>query len=573
MHRMNARFCARIKVSSSILIISSIAMAVLFVVSNAVGSQPVISLDATNTRSFGDSTGVFLSMARAAAAADRHEEAIQLYLKVCTRDTSMVAELGKEIGLQYTWNDQPKEALPWFKAFLSKYPDDIEGLLGYARALSWADRHEESLSLYRSIQRRFPGSIDAGVGEARVVSWMDRNEEAEALYREILHQDPANIEARLGLAQVINWQGRHREARSHYEAILHDDPGNDEALLGLAQSERWLGRNDKARRVLGQLAAHEEAQEILAEIDRGVSHYARFLYGISSDSDDLVIHRLEGGFVFFFGDLTSVGMFGERFTLRQTAQPKITMESISLRFFRRFNEDWSLNVNLTPLKSSFDLQSGTVGGGIGGGTEHPDFNPFTFDGWVTWTPHWRYRMDVSGYRMIVETPLSVQREITFGGIGASLDVRLAEGATIRGGYDHRSYSDGNERNLWSTDVVWRIFNEPVEVQVVPGYIGFSFSEWKENGYYNPTGYHNLGCALVVESSPLRELSFRVGGRISAEKEEGEKFFGVGTFQAAAEWGIMKQASVGGEFFTSNSRIAGEAGYSRTLGEIYFVVRF
>jgi tetratricopeptide (TPR) repeat protein len=497
-------------------------------------------------------TGALVERAREAAAADRHAEAIELFRSACELDSTLCGELGKELGLQYTWNDQAHEALPWFEAYIAVHPTDIEGLLGYARALSWDGRHEESLVLYRSVEEMYPASLEARIGEARVVSWMDRNAEAERLYRSVLESHPESLEARLGLAQVVNWQGRHREARELYREILEESPGNGEALTGLATAERWLGRNDRARAVLGGLLNGGDGG-MLAEIEREVSPFVRTDYGVSSDSDELVIHRLEAGVSFYPDDLTSIGFFAGRISMRQDDRPRITIESLSLRLHRRVNEDFAFTCDFSPVITTI-------------------FDTSTFDAWLTWTPVWRLRMDFSAYRTLIETPLSITREVTANGANVGADLRISERLLATGLIDRRRYADGNYRNLWSAHLTWRALRSPVALFLVPGYRGFAFSRWEDNGYYSPEEYHNLGCGIRIRASVKRALAFVLEGRVSEEKEGGGDFFTVGSFRTEIEFRATERISLGGEFFTSNSRLAGEAGYDRTLGGVFVGVR-
>ncbi len=498
-------------------------------------------------------TDELIYKAREAAAADRHSEAIAFFEKACAIDSALVQRLGKEIGFQYTWDDRAGEALPYFEAYIDNHPEDSEGLLGYALALSWADRHAESLEYYRSVQSRHPKSLEASVGEARVVSWMDRNSEAELLYRKVLDSEPENLEARLGLAQVVNWQGRHREAREYYTKILEDHPGNRNAILGLAQAEVWLGRNDRARDLLDGLEGDAEAEKLLAGVDRGSASNIRVDYGISEDSDELVMHRFEAGATCYIDDLTSIGIFAGRLSMRQDDRPHIVVKSVSIRFYKRFNEDVSINLDLRPQRTDY-------------------FDPFTFDTWLTWTPNWRLRFDVGAYRQLVETPLSVMRGITAKGGNLGVGVRANDRFLVSGLFDMRRYSDGNHRVLWGTSLSWLAVKKPVELSIVPGYMGFSFTRWEDNGYYSPEEYHNIGLAAKIRYRMKGNVAFTVEGRVSEEKEGGGDFFTVGSFRAAVEHDAHRRVTWGGEFYTSNSSLAGEAGYGRTLGRIFLIVR-
>ena len=518
---------------------------------------------ALGSAAYAEETADLIKSAREAAAADRHREAIRYYLAAVRADSSLAAELGKEIGYQYTWSDRPDSAVIWFERYLNRYPRDLEGMLGQARALSWADRNPEAQHLYQRIQRTHPHSLEARIGEARVTSWQDRNAEAEKLYREILNSHPENLEARLGLARVINWQGRHREAREHYRSILNDHPFNRQAILGLALSERWLGLDWKARKHLIRITDNREAVKALDAISWENAPRLRLDYAVSSDSDELLINRIKGTLSAGVADGTMARIGAARVWMDQDNLPSVKRIDLTAGTSKRFNEDWQLNFNLSWLHHSVDTASPAYTGGDG-------FDLFTWDGWLTFTPSRRLRMDLSSSRMAVETPLSVQKEISYTGAGLGADLLLTDRVKAVCGYEYRTYSDANSRNLIKTALRWKVLSSPFSLEAVPGYTYFAYHEWKPNGYYNPEGYHNIGLQLNLGFKISDSVNLLIEGRGSGEKESGEDLFAVGTFRTALEWKPARYLQAGAEFFTSNSRVAGEAGYRRTLGGLYMI---
>ncbi|HMA77053.1 MAG TPA: tetratricopeptide repeat protein [Candidatus Krumholzibacteriaceae bacterium] len=518
----------------------------------------LIILPQLNLRGDQEESEDILRQAREAAADDRHGEAIRLYFKASRLDRSLRGELGKEIGLQYTWSDKPDSAIIWFKRYLETHPEDIEGMLGLARALSWADKNSEALKWYRRITREYPGVLDARVGEARVVSWLDRNAQAEDLYREIIEKHPGNLEAALGLARVLNWQGKHRGARSMYNDILEKHPDSEEALKGKAQALRWLGLGSRARKLLAGIEGDSEAKEILSSIEHDRAPRLKFDYGTSYDSDGLEIHKGEAAGLYNIYGETTVGLGVARHSMRQEGMQHVTRIDLAGRLSSRFNENWAVHLNLLPVfhRAGSD-----------------DFTALTWDGWLTWNPADRFRADLSAGRAVIATPLSVQREIIFSGSGIGLDYKITQSLKALTAYDYRSYSDGNRRNLVKAAFNWRIISSPFIVEVQPGYTFFSFKEYKANGYYNPAGYHNVGVQVGIGGDFSESVYYRVEGRLSREKEKGEDFFSVGSFRSSVEWRAGESLELGGEFFASNSRVAGEAGYSRTLTRVFLRIIF
>jgi tetratricopeptide (TPR) repeat protein len=89
-----------------------------------------------------------LSRAREAAAADRHRDAIRLYLDAITLDPPLESIVALELGHQYTWAEKPDSAIIWYSRYLDGHPGDREAQLGIARALSWAGRLDEAEDRY-----------------------------------------------------------------------------------------------------------------------------------------------------------------------------------------------------------------------------------------------------------------------------------------------------------------------------------------------------------------------------------------------------------------------------------------
>jgi hypothetical protein len=245
----------------------------------------------------------------------------------------------------------------------------------------------------------------------------------------------------------------------------------------------------------------------------------------------------------------------------QDQLPDVDRAGISAGLSGRFNEDWSLNFNLNWMNHSLDRADPAYTGGDG-------FSLLAWDGWLTWTPNRRLRVDLSSGSSAVETPRSVMREITYSSAGLGTDLLLSDRLKAVCGYEYRTYSDANSRNMIKTALRWKILKSPLSLQAEPGYIWFSYHEWKPNGYYNPEGYHNIGLKLTLGFKLSDSARLVIEGRGSGEKESGQEFFTVGTFRSALEYRAAENLDTGAEFFTSNSRVSGEAGYSRTLGGIY-----
>lgn len=478
-----------------------------------------------------------LDSARAAAAADRHEESIRLYRRAIKLYPPLGDEIGVELGNQYTWADKPDSAMTWYRWALARDPDDV----------------------------------DAQLGIARLTSWNDDLDEAERLYDNVLAADSTNLDARLGRAQVINWSGRHREAASLYRGILAEHPDSDEARAGLVQALRWMGRPDLAMAAADSSTTpsmEELAKEIEGERAPGIS----YTYEQNRDSDDIHrrYHTVRAGFSPDILTRTSAEYIRVHFD--QPDRPDVTRDEGALVLARRFSETLALNARAGYQWNSFNRF----------GPEPywlDEFNLFVFDVYATLTPQDWTRIDLGVARGSIDNPDAIFRGIVQTQASAGIDRFLRSNLMWISSIDGGWYSDGNGSLGLGTRLVWQpLWRIPVKYNhrftSSTGFAYFGFSETTDHGYYDPRQYLSFYEDLALAMTFSARVRARVAGRVSLDKENGDDWFPAGRFEISASWAIWHGLGLTAGYTNANSRLNDRPGYNVdgfyvTLGYLFW----
>ncbi|HSP78652.1 MAG TPA: tetratricopeptide repeat protein [Myxococcaceae bacterium] len=169
----------------------------------------------------------------------RYEEALsrmRQLAEVHPRQVRVLLELGLTLGI---WGQAPAEALPWYERVLERAPGHPSARLHRALALAKLGRHEEA------------------------VADLDALEAAEYRKALVLH---------MKRAESLEVLGRHDAAERDWTLALAEDPGNPWLLQQRAAARARLGRLAEAVEDLTAALAHQEGEEMDAELlrDRGV---------------------------------------------------------------------------------------------------------------------------------------------------------------------------------------------------------------------------------------------------------------------------------------------------------------
>lgn len=480
-----------------------------------------------------------LDSARAAAAADRHADAIRLYQRAIKLYPPLADDIGVEIGNQYTWSDKPDSAMTWYQWHLARHPTDA----------------------------------DAIIGAARLTSWRDDVDGAERLYDQVLAADSTNLDARMGKAQVTNWSGRHRAAAAQYRAILADHPDEVDARTGLMQALRWMGRPDSAI-ALADSAPAPALENVKTDIEHENAPGITYTYEQNKDSDEIHrrYHTIRAG---FSPDvLTRISGYYGRARFEQQGRPDVSRDWFGGVLERRFSAALALTANVGYQLNSYDRSA------LGPESYWLDeFNLLTYDVYATFTPRDWTRIDVGLARGPIDNPDAIFRGISRTQFSAGLDQRLRSNLTWVSALETAWYNDGNSSLELGTRAVWEpLWRMPVKLNhrfnSQTGFVYFGFKDTNDHGYYDPRQYLSFyeEVALAMTFSPRARA--RIAGRMSVDKENGDDWFLTGRFEASASWDIWRGLALTAGYTNANSRLDARPGYEIdgfyvTLGYLFW----
>jgi tetratricopeptide (TPR) repeat protein len=499
--------------------------------------------------------------ARAAAGEDRHRDAILWYQRAIALHPPLQADLGKEIGHQYTWADFPDSAITWYRYHLAAHPDDVEAEIGLARALAWSGRYDEAITTYEAaLPHAGEYQTEIRLGIARVTAWKDAHEDARALYDVILAAAPGNLDARLGRAQVTNWSGRHREAAAAYAGILADHPGNADAREGLAAAQYWMGRTDLARATLGEGERTPALDAFAHDVERSLAPAGSYTFEHNTDSDDIErgIHTLRAGIS--TGDLTRVlGEYGHA-RFEQPGRPDVSRNSLAAVWQQRFSEAAALSAAVGYQWNAFDRAQ------LGPEVYWKDeFNLLTVDAYLTYTPRDWMRWDFGLFHGSLANPDAIFRGIALTELSAGLDWRLRSNLLSASSLDFTFYNDDNRRIGLGERLVWQpLWRVPVRLDhrftSTTGLGYFGFSETNDNGYYDPRQYLSFYEEVALDLVFSKRARARVSGRFGWDRENGGDWFDVGRFEVSGTAVLHRRVALTAGYYNSDSRLDSREGY-------------
>jgi Flp pilus assembly protein TadD len=500
--------------------------------------------------------------ARVAAGEDRHGDAIRWYRRAIAIHPPLEADLGRELGNQYTWAEKPDTAIQWYQSYLSHHPDDVESKIGVARALAWDGRLDEAIAAYQALLPRddeFEHEVQLGI--AQTTSWKDDLARARSQYDVILAEDPDHLEARLGQARVINWSGRHRESAALYRDILADHPGNAEAREGLARAYYWSGQPEEARAVIEDGERTRGLAALDADMDQARAPGGSYTLEHSTDTDEIErwFHTFRAGFS--TSDVTRLhGEYGHgRFD--QPGRPDVSRDWIAAVYQHRFSATVMLHAAVGYQWNSFDRS-------LLGPESYwqDDFNLATVDAFVTLTPRDWWRFDVSLFHGSLSIPDAIFRGISVTEISGGWDLRLKNTLMLVSSVETGWYSDANSRLGLGEKLVWQpLWRLPIGVanritsSTGAGYFGFSHTN--DNGYYDPRQYLSVYEEVALDFTFSPRLRARLAGRLGLDRENGEDWFDTGRIEVSGSASIWRGLSLTAGYYNSNSRLDSREGYA------------
>ncbi len=505
-----------------------------------------------------------LERARAAAAADRHREAIDLFRLALERDSLLVSTVSIEMAHQYTWAEIPDSAVRWYEVYLTCHPGDTEGELGLARALSWGGHLKAAATRYEGIASRGGGQQqDALLGLAKVRMWQEDYDAAASAYRRVLDADSENVDARIGLAETLNLSGKNRGARDVYESVLTDHPENQDALEGLARAYLWSGRPDLAEETLAKGRAADPGRrpyEMDGVLDTMKMPRGSAFTSFRKTTSDGEMRTVGASATFTRPGYLELSLRYSNGRLHQSGYPDIRRNDFAATLSKRLSDLVGATASAGYELNRFDAIVPRPG------AEAADsFDLFVWDAFATLFPRDWVRVDIATNREAMEIPLPVFKRIhvTTESIGLDWRIRYRLVTFWKAGYS--AYSDGNTRmaatervewvSPWQVPEAWR-----TGAVLLQGLEYTNFAEQLDNGYFSPDSDIYIYGGIRLATAGGGRFGASVEGRFGGEHESGTEWVSVGSFDVALRYRIQADAVLSGGFYKSGSRLDSADGF-------------
>ncbi len=394
----------------------------------------------------------------------------------------------------------------------------------------WLEQHDRAIFYFRRYLARHPGEVnrDARKGLALAYSWSGRQGLAIDMYRRLVEEDPGDLDARLGFGRSLIW-GNHLHEGFHVLRGLEiehpdDDHGAGDFLLTTLDSYephvdiRWDGIRDSDDLTIHRYTVRGRANvgEALPEVGAGVAFIAQ------SEEPDVTAPRFQAGLVAPLAHTVTLHAYGWVDHLTSDGALPTTGESL----------DWTR---------------------LGG------------DGWLTWQPLARLRLDLGASSQVVETYVAFGEHLHYEPLSLSADWRFARQWTLSGAGQYASYSDDNTRRRGSLQLWWK-HTGAWDLAVGPGIYVMDYTHPYPGGYWAPEGVRNATMAAKIAHHWAR-LAIAVDGSYGVEKETDADAIAVGGIHGHVGWRFVPGWLLGLDAAHSRSRFTSDSGYHRTTGTV------
>ena len=392
-----------------------------------------------------------------------------------TSDRATEGRLNKQLGDALVAQDNLEQAADAYAKALAASPEGFStsDRVRMAIYLSWADRLSESEAELRRILNQEPKNIAARTHLARVLSWSGELDEAITQSEAVLRDAPDHKDALLVKADALQWQGRYLEAMPIYRKVIARDEDFD-ARVGLARSLLALGDRTSAvenLRLLKPVNARQkrELARLTDAIDRQTasSLEARYNYYTDSDGNRLRRYALAGS---LWGGNQKYGL-DYRHTDAKDGTRDNRAEDFLFKVYSRLTDRFS--------------------GGVGlGFTQLADRHTSNFP-----TGHARLDARLFGgstginvtREVLTDTAELIQNRIRMTNVGMYITQPLTERFSVHGGYQYKSFSDGNHANELQLVSQYAIYLAP-RITLGHRFRLLDFHKQSGSGYFDPNNY-------------------------------------------------------------------------------------
>jgi tetratricopeptide (TPR) repeat protein len=487
----------------------------------------------------------------AAATANRHQEAIELYGRAIELDASIREAVLPSLALRYLWSNRPARAAALLAERLDKHPDDCDARFYHALALSWASQQPAALAAYRNAANLCPARAqEARLGQARVARWMERPSLAEELYRGVEREgsEPQKQEARVGQGLTEMARDNNRAARRMFSELTSAGSRDPSAFEAEAIAELRLGGPNAALHTLERAAEAGARGDGLDALQAHIGGLRRPTLTPSTNS-------------YWDGDGTSFR--STELSVAASPDLRTTVAGFS---------GWS---RLEQLGRSADAQWGGVSVGRGfseawalraearlTGFRNTGFRPFTGQVNAMWTPSDRLRVDLGAGRLALADYIpSFDHRLTGASAGAGITFRITPLDSASAALDVIHWSEGNRRIRARLDFARRFEGRPqITIDLPINYQ--SYDHAFSFGLYSPLWNIEAGPGLRVHLRRTRQFWLSLYARAGAGRDAVSDWSCFGTYSFDMERELAR--TWGFHFSTgwTNSNLASSTGFRR-----------
>ncbi len=503
-----------------------------------------------------------VELARDAAKADNHAEAIATYKRAMMAAPARRNEWLLELADQLTWSQNLKQAISLYReaAETGDAEHKRRARCGLARALAWNGEHAAALAEYDRVLAEAPSDREARLGRAKVLSWTNEQKAALLGYEAVLRDYPDDEEVLRGIARVQSWRGRHRDSAAGMLRFLEEHPRDREAIGILSDSYQWMGRPDRARRILREQTAADPgdtgAASALENLDFLLRPVVRFDWRESHQSDEVRTSVFSLDSSAYFAD--GAGVFGFRYDLASLVPPdgpveEILVQRAGLKARRRFSDALEWNGGL--FLDAIDTR-GAPG----------DHDLVTYETYLTVFPNDLLRFDIGSSRWLMDSEETLREALNAVQGNVSVDFTPDELTKFAGRFSLADYSDGNDRSWWQFEMERRVWRQP-DVVIGYRYTGFDFADPWQSGYYSPDLYHSNEILARASGWIGDRFRWHVRSTIGYEHELPGDTRLIWSAGGGVGWEITRQLEIelAYDFFSSSAAAAN--GFDRGTGRL------
>ena len=390
-------------------------------------------------------------------------------------DKKTQANLYKQLGDKLAAQDQIEQAADAFSKALASSRENFSPTerVRMAIHLSWADRLRESRDELDRVLAQDPKNIAARSHLARVLSWSGDLSEAVAQADLVLNDQPEHKDALLVKADALQWQGRYVEAIPIYQKLVAQD-GDFDARVGLSRSLMAVGNRTAALENRNSLQAGNARQKrdlakLIDAMDQEIRPTVEARYNYYRDSDQNRLNRYALAGNFWIDNYK----FGINFRHTDANDPTRDnrAEDLLFRIYSRLTDQFGAGAGIGFTQLADRHTSDFLAG-------HIRFDGKLFAGTA----------GVNVTREVLsDTAELIENRIRMTNVGLYISQPLTERFSVYGGYNYKSFSDGNHANDLQLTTQYAVYLAP-KIMIGHRFRLLDFHEQSGSGFFDPNNY-------------------------------------------------------------------------------------